>query len=305
MSSNLSSRSFLRQLDLGTLDLFVLICDSGSIARAAERGQLAASALSKRVAELEAMIGAPLLERHARGVRPTFLGEQLIAHAGAILEDVERLRVDLSELSRGVRGRVRLSASASAVEQFLPADLALFAQRHPDIRIDLRQCSSSTVVHAVLNHEADLGICCLSDEVSSLQSRPYRTERLVLVTPPDHPLAALEKLEYAQALDYEQIGVRGSSTIQTVLNRAAGKARRILRQRIEVDSLSAMCSMIECGMGLGVMPVGVFENLGQRRLHAIELSDDWAVRALNLYAIDFAALDAPGRSFVEQFGTAK
>ncbi|WP_223871614.1 LysR family transcriptional regulator [Candidatus Dactylopiibacterium carminicum] len=108
MSSLLSSRSFLRQLDLGTLDLFVLICESGSIARAAERGQLAASALSKRISELEHVIDAPLLERHARGVRPTFVGEQLAQHDHGILDGVERLRGDLTEFSHGVHGRVRL-----------------------------------------------------------------------------------------------------------------------------------------------------------------------------------------------------
>lgn len=300
MSSLLSSRSFLRQLDLGTLDLFMLICEYGSIARAAERGQLAASALSKRITELETVIGAPLLERHARGVRPTFMGQQLASHAQNILVDVERLRGELSEFSRGVRGRVRLCASASAVEQFLPGDLSAFARSHPDIRIDLRQSSSSSVAHAVLNREADLGICGRSDEVTHLQSRPYRTERLVLVMPRGHPLAGLRRLEYARALDFEQIGVRGSSTVQARLAEVARDARRVLRQRIEVDSLSALCRMIECGMGIGVMPLGAFQALGERNLHAAELTDPWAVRALNLYALDFAALPAPAKRFVER-----
>ncbi|MDQ7989373.1 MAG: LysR substrate-binding domain-containing protein [Candidatus Dactylopiibacterium sp.] len=299
-SSPLSSRSFLRQLDLGTLDLFMLICESGSIARAAERGQLAASALSKRIAELETVVGAPLFERHARGVKPTFMGEQLANHAHNILVDVERLRGELSELSKGVRGRVRLFASASAVEQFLPGDLSVFTRAHPEIRIDLRQSSSRTVADAVLNREADLGICGHCDEVARLQSRPYRTERLVLVMPHGHPLASLRRLEYARALEYEQIGVRGSSTVQANLNRVARESRRVLRQRIEVDSLSAMCRMIECGMGIGVMPLGAFQALGERHLHAAELTDPWAVRALNLYALDFSALPAPARHFAER-----
>lgn len=305
ISTLMSSRSFLRQLDLGTLDLFVLICESGSIARAAERGQLAASALSKRISELEHVIGAPLLERHARGVRPTFVGEQLAHHAHGILDGVERLRGDLAEFSKGVHGRVRLCASASAVEQFLPADLAVFAHSNPDIRIDLRQCSSGAVAHAVFHREAELGICGACDEVLPLQWRPYRTERLVLVMPEHHALARLRKLSYVQSLDHEQIGVRGSSTVQATLNRVAREQRRTLRQRIEVDSLSAMCRMIECGMGIGVMPLGAFQALGERRLHAAELTDPWAVRALNIYALDFAALAAPARRFVERLTAAE
>lgn len=292
-------RSFLRLLDLATLDLFMLICESGSIGRAAERGGIATSALSRRIAELESAIGAPLLERHARGVRPTFLGEQLASHAADIIFEVERLRCDLDEFAKGVRGRVRLGASASAVEQFLPADLAAFARGHPDIRIDLIQSSSQAVAHAVLNGEADLGICGESEQAARLQSRPYHIEQLVLVTPLDHPLAETERVAYAATLDYEQIGVRGSSTVQAHLGRVAREAGRALRQRIEVDSLSALCRMIECGMGIGVMARGAFEALGERRLHAVELTDDWALRTINLYAIDFGALSAPARRLAD------
>jgi len=305
MSQLLSPRSFLRHLDLATLDLFIQIRESGSIARAAERGNLAPSALSKRISELEHIIGAPLLQRHARGVRLTFVGEQLVQHAFDILDGVERLRTDLVEFSRGVHGRVRLCASASAVEQFLPPDLARFSQSNPDILIDLRQSNSRAVAHAVTHREADVGICGPCEEVGSMQWRPYRTERLVLVMPQDHPLAGAEEMSYVQSLDYEQIGVRGSSTVQTMLDRVAREHRRAVRQRIEVDSLSAMCRMIECGMGIGVMPRGAFHALGEGSLCAVRLSDPWAIRELNIYALDFAALSSPALQFVESLSASQ
>lgn len=300
ISSLLSSRSFLRQLDLGTLELFVLCCEGGSIAHAAEQGQIAASALSKRITELEHVVGVPLLERHARGVRPTFVGEQLAIHARGILDNVEHLRADLAEFSQGVHGRVQLCASASAVEQFLPSDLAAFARRNPEIRIELHQYSSRAVASAVFHREADLGICSPCEEVAPLQCKPYRTERLVMVMRDDHPLASLDELEYAQTLDHEQIGMRGSSTVQTLLSRAAREQRHSVRQRIEVDGLSAMCRMIECGMGIGVMPEGAFAALAREHLHAAHLRDAWAIRALNIYAVDFGLLSPAAKRFVER-----
>lgn len=304
MTVSISSRTFLRQLDLGTLDLFVLACESGSIARAAERGGIAASALSRRLSDLERAIGAPLLARHARGVRPTELGQRLAGHAVDILVDVERLRSELEAFAKGVRGRVRVGASASAVEQFLPEDLATFAHAHPDIRIDLHQSSSVAVARAVLDGEADLGICGSCDPAAHLEARPYRTERLVLVMRRDHPLARFGELDYAAALDFEQVGMRGSSTVQASLNRAAREARRVLHQRVEVNSLSAMCRMIECGMGIGVMPLGAFHSLGSAGLHTATLTDPWAVRTLNLYATRFAALAGPARRLAEHLAVA-
>lgn len=295
-----SSRSFLRQLDLGTLDLFLLIVDTGSIARAAESGQLAASAISKRIAELEVLVGLPLFDRHARGVHPTRAGERLARHARTLVNDAERLRQDINTFAEGVHGSVRVCASASAVEQFLPADLAIFAHSNPDIRIDLRQGSSRVVANAVLNRKAELGICGHCEDVAPLQSRPYRMERLVLVMPRSHPLARRDTLEFAEALDYEQVGLRGSSTVQATLNQVARGANRVLRQRLEVDSLSAMCRMIECGIGVGVMPLGAFQAMGEQRLHAATLADPWALRALKLHAIAFDELSAAARCFVER-----
>jgi DNA-binding transcriptional LysR family regulator len=88
---------------------------------------------------------------------PDPAGELLLAHARTILLGVEHLRDDLGEYARGVRGLVRLSANASAVEQFLPEDIAVFVKHHPDIRIDLRQATSRSVARAVRDHMADLG----------------------------------------------------------------------------------------------------------------------------------------------------
>ncbi|MFM8556555.1 MAG: LysR family transcriptional regulator, partial [Betaproteobacteria bacterium] len=70
--------AFIRRIDLSTLELFVSICSAGSIAAAASRGGLAVSSLSKRISLLEEAAGCVLLERHARGVRPSAAGEALL-----------------------------------------------------------------------------------------------------------------------------------------------------------------------------------------------------------------------------------
>ena len=71
----------LHRLDLVSLALFASIVRLGSISKAAEQDHLALAAASRRISDLESAIGAPLLERHSRGVRPTLAGEALFAHA--------------------------------------------------------------------------------------------------------------------------------------------------------------------------------------------------------------------------------
>src|SRR3989344_1994523 len=143
-----SERSFARRIDLTSLQLFVAVCELGSIGRAAEREFIAASA-----------VDTALLYRHSRGVTLTPAGESLLHHARTVLFGLERMQGELSEYADGVRGHVRMHANISAIFQFLPEDLGAFAREHSQIKIDLQEHLSSDVLHAVQEGAADLGIC--------------------------------------------------------------------------------------------------------------------------------------------------
>lgn len=154
-----SERSFARRIDLTSLQLFVAVCELGSIGRAAEREFIAASAVSKRLSDLETAVDTALLYRHSRGVTLTPAGESLLHHARTVLFGLERMQGELSEYADGVRGHVRMHANISAIFQFLPEDLGAFAREHSQIKIDLQEHLSSDVLHAVQEGAADLGIC--------------------------------------------------------------------------------------------------------------------------------------------------
>ena len=115
-----SERSFARRIDLTSLQLFVAVCELGSIGRAAEREFIAASAVSKRLSDLETAVDTALLYRHSRGVTLTPAGESLLHHARTVLFGLERMQGELSEYADGVRGHVRMHANISAIFQFLP-----------------------------------------------------------------------------------------------------------------------------------------------------------------------------------------
>ncbi|MDO4968072.1 MAG: LysR family transcriptional regulator, partial [Comamonadaceae bacterium] len=87
-----SERSFARRIDLTSLQLFVAVCELGSIGRAAEREYIAASAVSKRLSDLEAAVDTALLYRHSRGVTLTPAGESLLHHARNVLYGLERMQ---------------------------------------------------------------------------------------------------------------------------------------------------------------------------------------------------------------------
>ncbi|MBS0317882.1 MAG: LysR family transcriptional regulator, partial [Proteobacteria bacterium] len=144
-----SDHNLTRRIDLTSLQLFVAVCEQGSIGRAAEREFIAASAVSKRLSDLEIALDTQLVQRHTRGVDLTPAGESLLHHARAVLYSLEKLQAELSEYADGVRGQVRVHASISAIVQFLPEDLGAFARAHDQVKIDLEEHLSTEVVRAV------------------------------------------------------------------------------------------------------------------------------------------------------------
>lgn len=295
-----ADRSFARRMDLTSLQLFVAVCELGSIGKAAEREFIAASAISKRLADLEATLGTPLLYRHTRGVDLTPAGESLLHHARSVLYSLEKMQGELSEYVDGVRGHVRVHASISAIVQFLPEDLGAFIREHEQVKIDLEEHLSTEVVRAVQEGAADLGICNAGVGTGELQTLPYRQDQLVLIVPRGHALASRESIDFVQSLDWDHVGLHATSSIYLAMREAAAAAGRSIRLRIHVTGLDAMCRMIHNGLGVGVMPRRAFELMhGVGDLACVELKDDWARRRIELVARDFSTLPVTARLLVD------
>ena len=301
-----TERNFARRLDLTSLQLFVAVCELGSIGRAAEREFIAASAVSKRLADLETAVDTQLLYRHNRGVTLTPAGESLLHHARAVLFGLEKMQGELSEYADGVRGHVRIHANISAIVQFLPEDLGAFVRTHGQVKIDLEEHLSHQVVHAVREGATDIGICHTAAdgtdvaEGSALPSRPYREDNLVLVVPQAHSLPSDTAIFFEEALAYDMIGLHAHSSIGVAMQRAAARNGQPLKLRMQVTGLDAMCRMIDNGLGIGLLPDRAFALMqGVGHLRAIGLQDDWARRALRIVARDFDTLPVTARLLVD------
>ncbi|HOV18783.1 LysR family transcriptional regulator [Ottowia sp.] len=294
------ARPLDRPIDLTSLQLFVAVAETGAIAQAAQRERIAASAVSKRVAELESTLGAALLYRQARGVTLTPAGQSLLHHARSVLFGLDQLHGDLREYASGVRGHVRMHASMSAIVQFLPEDLGRFIHSHPQVKIDLEEHLSSAVERAVMEGAADLGICHAGSAQGGLQLRPYRQDRLALIAPPALVPNAPPAIDFADTLDFDHVGLNAGSSIALAMHQAAALAGRSVRLRIRVTGLDAMCRMIANGLGVGVMPQRAFELIhGASPLRCIPLQDAWARRQISLVARDFDSLPVTARALVE------
>ena len=287
------------RFDLTTLHLFLSAVDEGSIAAAAGVNAIAPSAISRRISELEHRLNTPLLYRRTKGVEPTAAGDALVRHARNLVRLMGQMEAEMSEFSDGVRGHVRIVANSSSIAQFLPEDLSTFKADFPDIRIALREETSERCVQDVREGLADIAIFSEASSSQDLEVFVYRQDRLFVIAPSDHPLAAKNTIQFFETLQFEHVGMQPGSSLLGQLTAQAAELEKTILFAIQVTSFDGVRRMVESGLGIAILPDGVAPNPTEGgRLSVIPLSDTWATRTLYIGVREVSALPLVVRKFL-------
>lgn len=268
--------------DPTTLRLFVAVCEERNIARAAEREAIVASAVSKRIAAIEAEVGAPLLVRGRRGIEPTAAGQTLLRQAREVLSTMARMHAELSDFASGAQGSVRILAAPSVLAEDLADDIGAFLKKHPRVRVGLVERVSPEIVRSVREGTADLGVLWdlpeLS-EMSGLATMAYRRDHLCLAAPLGHPLARRKRIAFADALPHVNVAVAPGGLMDRLLQREAARLSADLVHRIQVSSMDAAARIVAAGLGPAIIPrEAVQMHAASQGLALVPLTDAWARR---------------------------
>lgn len=287
-------------IDPKSLKLFVSVIQNGTIAAAAEREHIAAAAVSRRVSELEALLGTELVIRSNKGLLPTAAGRALLDLSQRVLNDLDEIHGLMRSYARGLTGYVRVYANISAITQFMPKELSAFLRENPSVQINLEEKVSSVISHSVLENLADVGIQVMDTPVPGLEFYPYKEDELVVAVPSGHPLETQSQITFAETLGYDYVGLHSQSQLNLQLVRAASEIGKAWRPRIQVTSYDALCLMIEAGLGIGILPRRVVSPYGKALgIVAVSLSEAWARRTLAVCIRSYEALSPAAQLFVD------
>jgi DNA-binding transcriptional LysR family regulator len=245
-------------MELRHLRYFVTVAEELNISRAAARLRISQPAISRQIKDLESEVGVALFRREANGLKLTPAGQSFVAHAKDILRRSSDSLMAMTPFKGGATESITIGYISTAIPSFLAQGLRTFAERHPNVAVNLHEMAPKPQINALRQGKLDLAF--LGNPCPELKTEFTVTivKRLPLaIAVPDHHILALRKKVSLDefkgddfiGLDEEQFPGRNEFICETA--QAAGFTPRIKQK---ADSLASMLAIVASGKGVALVP---------------------------------------------------
>lgn len=269
-------------LDDRTLRYHSAVCTAGSIRAAAEQLGLAPSVVSRAIAALERELGTSLLERSARGVRPTEAGELVMRFAKDRTHLENRLAEHLDELQGLQRGRVRVAAGEGFIDDLVDHGLTSFLAAYPGVSVELTTGGTDEIRNLLLTDEVDLALALHTTPHRDLAVLRQAPQPLHVICAPDHRFAELSEVSPEQLQDEPATVLPARYGLRTLTDQIQRMHGVLLDTRLISNSIHAMVGFVLAGLGITLLPrfvVGGHLANGDLRAVPVATSGDQQVHA--------------------------
>ncbi len=238
------------------LRAFVTVVDSSSFSEAARAMGVSQPAVTMQMQSLETAIGATLLDRRYRKVDLTEAGRTLLPHARRILAQIEAAHDELAALSGTVTGRLTIAASTTPGVYVIPRLLGSFVAANPEVGVTIEVYDTAAVVEAVESGHAHIGMSGATVRGARVGFEELGVDELVLICPPEHPLASSAHVGLATLADEPWVLRESGSGTRQMTERLSvdhGLDPDELRVVVELGTGEAIVSAVEGGMGIAIL----------------------------------------------------
>jgi len=248
-------------MDSNTLRAFLAIVDQGSFSEAAEQLHITQPAISKRLAALEAQLGAELVDRSQRQLKLTDAGARLLPHARRILDEIHNARIALSPSTREVAGELQIIASHHIGLHHLPSWLRRFKRDYPQVTLDLQFMESDAAYAQMRKRGAELAFVTLSDGIDpNFKVYAQWPDPMAFVVGPEHPLAALEQPTLADLSGHAALLPDPSTGTYRLVSRLFMETNLLLSSQMPTNYLETLKMMTSVGLGWSVLPMRMLDS---------------------------------------------
>lgn len=259
-------------MNLNHLSIFQAVAASGSVSAGAQRLHISQSAVSKQLGEFEQALGVQLFDRLPRGVRLTEAGRLLQGYANNLVAVESEAETAIRDLKLGTRGRLRMGASRTVGAYLMPALLARFRRRYPDVELFLHVDSTAAIEQRLLASEIDIGFTEGIVGSELLEYRVFASDELVLIAAPKHPIAQMNPAPLSAVLQHPMLMHEVGSGTRAVTEKAFLAKKITLRPSMTLASTEAIKHTVETGVGIAVLSAfAVRSELSAKTLSVVRM----------------------------------
>jgi DNA-binding transcriptional LysR family regulator len=269
-------------MDLNDIGVFVRVAERGSLTRAADALNLPVSAVSLRLARLEKQLEVRLVERTTRTMRLTDAGEKYLRHVAAAFREIEAGKAVLGAMSHGVVGRIRMTAPPLMAATILPAVIAEFLKKYPQVDIDMDVTGRFV---DLIEDGIDLALRVaeppdtrlIAKRIGATAGRFYASPRLF-----EHKMRPTRPSELA---DWPLLAIASDAALLNWLLRSGKKSEAVsFRPRLAATDHQIILEAMHAGIGIANLPMFLGDPLVKAG-KAEAVLPDWTAREVPLYLI--------------------
>lgn len=273
-------------LGVRQLRYFIAIADAGALSRAAETLNVAQSALSHHMTELEADLGVRLLERRARGIALTASGQRLYEHAAAIISSLDKAEADVRTYTEAATGPVNVGLTHTAISVVALPLMQLVRHRCPDVRLTVAEGLSPTLTERVLTGGLDMAVVYNPPKDPRLSATPLLEEDLYLVGRPEIIGGGKRPVAFADIPQGSVLGLSPVPASRAVIHAHILRNQIVPNPILEIDSLNALRAALEAGLGSSILArATVASMLASGFIHARHIISPTLTRELHLISL--------------------
>lgn len=286
-------------MDFDQLETFLEVARLSSFSRAAERRFRTQPAISAQIRALEDEVGARLLDRSGGKVAITASGKIFQKYAEETLEQRRVVLIALAEMQRVPRGEIVVAANEGTCLHILPEVFAEFKRQYPNVGVGVKRLEHVKTLEAIVENSCDFGVVALPVNDKRLTVVAIHRDELVVIAPPDHPLARRNKATIAEVAEYPLLLPKVGRTRDAL---EALFQERGLKPTVsmELDSSELLKRFVAAAVGVGfIARSNVSEDLQAKALVAVGLADANIQRDLALVFRKDKALSRAALAFID------
>ena len=282
-------------MDIQNIRAFLMVAETTSFSRAAEKLFITQPAISKRIATLEYSLDCKLFDRLGKKVQLTQAGLALLPSYQRVVAEINEGKRIISALRTEVSGHMKFGTSHHIGLHRLPPILRKYTRQYPEVELDIQFMDSEQAASLILKGDIELALITLADNIEQpLTTIPIWTDIMACVVAKDHPLAKKKNITVKQLSEHGVLLQSQSTHTRDIIDQAL-KLNSDVKIIMESNYLETIKAMIQNGLGWGVLPVSMID----KSLKKLTIKNVRMERHLGVLLHESRTLSSPANALLE------